>query len=64
MKVKELIKQLQQCDPDAIVCEEDIDLEMNPYARYYEIESILQVDNRAYYNTELDFQQGDIVVLK
>ena len=64
MKVKELIEQLQQYDPEAIVCDVDIDLEGDSYAGYYEILGIDQVDNKAYYNTELDLQQGGIVVLK
>ena len=63
MKVKELIEQLKQCDPETVVCDEVIDYERAP-SMYYEVEEIVKKKDSSYYDTQMKVQSGDIVVIK
>ena len=59
MKVKELIQQLQQCDPEAVVCTE----EMQTFIEDYKID-VRRYDQKFYYDIAMNLLQGDIVVIK
>lgn len=57
MKVRDLIRTLQECPPDAVVCTED-------QWGVYEIDDAEFLENTSYDNREGKSDRGDQVLLK
>ena len=63
MKVKELIEQLQYCDPEAIACIEEINLDENPSVKHYECVEAADYRSRNYYDEWNELKTEKIVVI-